>query len=90
METKKVKAFGKEAVENPLHAMNIKRRELLHHDVEMEILYCGICHSDLHQIKNDFGGTLWPIVPGHEIVGRVTAIGTHVTKFVRKMRILQT
>jgi alcohol dehydrogenase (NADP+) len=81
MEAKTVKAFGKEAVENPLHTMDIKRRELLHHDVEMEILYCGICHSDLHQIKNDFGGTVWPIVPGHEIVGRVTAIGTHVTKF---------
>ena len=81
METKIVKAFGKEAVENPLHAMDIKRRELQHHDVEMEILFCGICHSDLHQIKNDFGHTMWPIVPGHEIVGRVTAIGAHVTKF---------
>jgi uncharacterized zinc-type alcohol dehydrogenase-like protein len=44
--------------------MNIKRRELLPHDVEMEILYCDICHSDLHQIKNDFGGTMWPIIQG--------------------------
>jgi uncharacterized zinc-type alcohol dehydrogenase-like protein len=51
------------------------------HDVEFKILYCGICHSDLHQIKNDFGGTMFPIVPGHEIVGRVTAVGKHVTKF---------
>ena len=81
METKIVKAFGKEAVNVPLHEMNIKRRALQPHDVEMEILYCGICHSDLHQIKNDFGGTMWPIVPGHEIVGRVTAVGSHVKKF---------
>jgi len=81
MKTKIVKAFGKETVEKPLHAMDIKRRELQHHDVEMEILFCGICHSDLHQIKNEFGHTMWPIVPGHEIVGRVTAVGDHVTKF---------
>jgi uncharacterized zinc-type alcohol dehydrogenase-like protein len=76
-----VKAYGTEAANAPLHSMNIKRRELLHHDVEMEILYCGICHSDLHQIKNEFGGTMFPIVPGHEIVGKVTKIGAHVTKF---------
>ena len=81
METKIVKAFGTEAVNVPLHVMNIKRRELQNHDVEMEILYCGICHSDLHQIKNDFGGTMWPIVPGHEIIGRISRIGKKVTKF---------
>ena len=81
METKIVKAFGTEAVNVPLHVMNIKRRELQNHDVEMEILYCGICHSDLHQIKNDFGGTMWPIVPGHEIIGRISRIGKEVTKF---------
>jgi uncharacterized zinc-type alcohol dehydrogenase-like protein len=81
METKIVKAFGTEAVGTPLHSMNIKRRELLPHDVEMKILYCGICHSDLHQIKNEFGGTMFPIVPGHEIVGKVTRVGAHVKKF---------
>jgi alcohol dehydrogenase (NADP+) len=81
METKNVKAYGTEALNVPLHVMNIKRRELQAHDVEMEILYCGICHSDLHQIKNDFGHTMFPIVPGHEIVGKVTAVGEHVTKF---------
>ena len=81
METKKVKAFGTEGLSIPLHTMNIQRRELQHHDVEMEILYCGICHSDLHQIKNDFGHTMFPIVPGHEIVGRITAVGAHATKF---------
>jgi uncharacterized zinc-type alcohol dehydrogenase-like protein len=81
MKTQEVKAYGTEAAGAPLHSMNIKRRELLPHDVEMEILFCGICHSDLHQIKNDFGHTMFPIVPGHEIVGRVTAVGEHVKKF---------
>lgn len=81
VETKEVKAYGTEAAEAPLKEMNILRRQVLPHDVEFEILYCGICHSDLHQIKNDFGGTMFPIVPGHEIVGRVTAVGNHVTKF---------
>lgn len=81
METKPVKAYGTQAVSEPLLEMNINRRVTQPHDVEMEILYCGICHSDLHQIKNDFGGTMFPIVPGHEIVGRVTAVGNHITKF---------
>ena len=81
MESKQVKAYGKESVAEPLHEMIINRRAIQPHDVEFEILYCGICHSDLHQIKNDFGGTMWPIVPGHEIVGRVTAVGNHVKNF---------
>lgn len=81
METNIVKAYGTEAANKPLHGMNIKRRELLPHDIEMEVLYCGICHSDLHQIKNEFGGATFPLVPGHEIVGKVTRIGTHVKKF---------
>lgn len=81
METKQVKAYGKESVTQALHEMTISRRAIQPHDVEFEVLYCGICHSDLHQIKNDFGGTMWPIVPGHEIVGRVTAVGGHVKGF---------
>lgn len=81
METKNVKAFGTEAVDLPLKEIIIPRRVVLSHDVEIEILYCGICHSDLHQIKNDFGMTTYPIVPGHEMVGRVTSVGSHVTKF---------
>ncbi|GEL11079.1 uncharacterized zinc-type alcohol dehydrogenase-like protein [Flavobacterium glycines] len=81
METTTVKAFGAKASDQPLETININRRELQAHDVEMEILYCGICHSDLHQIKNDFGMTAYPIVPGHEIVGRVTRVGSHVKKF---------
>jgi len=61
--------------------MIIDRRMVKPNDVEIEILYCGICHSDLHQLKNDFGGTTFPIVPGHEIVGRVTKVGSNVTGF---------
>lgn len=81
METKTVKAYGTEAAGVPLHSIKIERRPLLAHDVEMEILYCGICHSDLHQINNDFGHIMFPIVPGHEIVGKVTRVGEHVKKF---------
>lgn len=76
-----VKAFGTKAADQPLETIRINRRELQAHDVEMEILYCGICHSDLHQIKNDFGMTAYPVVPGHEIVGRVTRVGAHVKNF---------
>jgi uncharacterized zinc-type alcohol dehydrogenase-like protein len=81
METTNVKAFGTTAATAPLQPVNIERRKPTAHDVQIDILYCGICHSDLHQVKNDFGGAMYPIVPGHEIVGRVTAVGTHVTKF---------
>ena len=82
MKTIEIKAFGTETVETPLHQMIIRRREIQPHDVEMEILFCGICHSDLHQIKNEFGGTAFPIVPGHEIVGKVTRVGEHVKEFI--------
>ncbi|MFA6335854.1 MAG: NAD(P)-dependent alcohol dehydrogenase [Bacteroidales bacterium] len=81
METKQIKAFGTKASDRPLEELTIKRRVVQPHDVEFKILYCGICHSDLHQIKDDFGGTTYPIVPGHEMAGQVTAVGDHVTKF---------
>lgn len=81
MKTNDVMAYGKETLDDPLHLMNIKRRDLLSHDVEIEILFCGICHSDLHAIQNEWGSTTYPIVPGHEIVGRVTKVGSNVTKF---------
>ena len=81
METQQVKAFGAETETASLNKLNIKRREIQHDDVQIEILYCGICHSDLHAVHNDWGGSFYPIVPGHEIVGRVTKIGDGVTKF---------
>ena len=81
METKNIKAFGTEAAEAPLKTLDIKRRAVQAHDVEIEILYCGICHSDLHSARNEWHGTIYPIVPGHEIVGRVTKVGDHVQGF---------
>lgn len=65
----------------PLSERSINRREVLAHDVQIEILYCGICHSDLHVIRNDWGTAAYPVVPGHEIVGRVTKVGSDVSKF---------
>lgn len=61
--------------------MDVERRALLPHDVEFEILYCGICHSDLHSIRNEWGNAVYPQVPGHEIVGRVTQVGSAVQGF---------
>ncbi|MBC8035250.1 MAG: NAD(P)-dependent alcohol dehydrogenase, partial [Chitinophagaceae bacterium] len=81
MDQIKVKAYGTEAAEAPIKLLNISRRKAAAHDVEIEILYCGICHSDLHSARNEWRNTVYPIVPGHEIVGRITNIGTHVTRF---------
>lgn len=80
-ETKEVKAFGTEAAEAPLNQLNINRRKPTPHDVEIDILYCGVCHSDLHTARNEWHGTTYPCVPGHEIVGRVVSVGNHVSKF---------
>jgi uncharacterized zinc-type alcohol dehydrogenase-like protein len=76
-----IKAIGTSSADKPLVVMDIARRDLLADDVQMDILYCGICHSDLHQVKNDFGGSNYPMVPGHEIVGKVTAVGDQVSRF---------
>jgi uncharacterized zinc-type alcohol dehydrogenase-like protein len=81
MEKFEVKAFGAQSAEAPLKPLNIERREPTPIDVEIDILYCGVCHSDLHTARNDWGGSVYPAVPGHEIVGRVTRVGSGVTKF---------
>lgn len=75
-----VKAFGTEAKDKPLEQITIERREVTAKDIEIDILYCGVCHSDLHTAKNDWGGTVYPSVPGHEIVGKITKVGSDVTK----------
>ncbi|MBF4516868.1 NAD(P)-dependent alcohol dehydrogenase [Flavobacterium sp. ANB] len=80
MNTSNVKAFGTTAADADLGHMTIARREVLAKDIEIEILYCGVCHSDLHTARNDWGGTQYPAVPGHEIVGRVSRVGSEVTK----------
>lgn len=80
-ETFDVKAFGATANTAPLGPLTIARRQPTPADVEIDILYCGVCHSDLHTARNDWGGSVYPVVPGHEIVGRVTRVGADVTKF---------
>jgi uncharacterized zinc-type alcohol dehydrogenase-like protein len=65
----------------PLEDFSFQRREPGPKDVQIEILYCGVCHSDLHTARNEWGGTVYPVVPGHEIVGRVTRMGSEVSKF---------
>ena len=81
MNTKQVKAYGTEAADASLEQRHIKRREVMPTDVEIDILYCGVCHSDLHSARNDWGMTQYPVVPGHEIVGRVSQIGDGVTNY---------
>ena len=80
MEPKNVKAFGTTAADAPLKQMNISRRDVTAKDIEIEILYCGVCHSVLHTARNEWGGTVYPAVPGHEIVGKVTKVGNDVKK----------
>lgn len=80
MKTTQVKAYGTEAHDADLKELSINRREVSAKDIEIDILYCGVCHSDLHTARNDWGGTLYPSVPGHEIVGIVTKVGSEVTK----------
>jgi uncharacterized zinc-type alcohol dehydrogenase-like protein len=79
--TSNVKAYGTDAADRPLGGLTIPRRLTGAHDVGIEILYCGVCHSDLHQARNEWGNSIYPVVPGHEIVGRVTSVGNHVNKF---------
>ncbi|OAI06138.1 NAD(P)-dependent alcohol dehydrogenase [Methylomonas methanica] len=67
--------------QTPLRSFHFERRQPGPEDVRIEILYCGVCHSDLHQVRNEWRGTTFPIVPGHEIVGRVVEIGSQVTNF---------
>jgi uncharacterized zinc-type alcohol dehydrogenase-like protein len=79
----KAKAYSAASATSPLASSTIPRRDTTEHDVQIEILFCGICHSDLHSVRNEWSSimpTVYPIVPGHEIVGRVTKVGSAVTK----------
>ncbi len=75
------KSYAAQDATTPLAPWTINRREPKPHDVQIDIRYCGVCHSDLHFARNDWGMTVYPIVPGHEIVGVVSAVGEHVKKF---------
>jgi uncharacterized zinc-type alcohol dehydrogenase-like protein len=73
--------YAAHQADTPLAPFAFKRRDPGAHDVQIDILYCGVCHSDLHTARAEWEGTIFPVVPGHEIVGRVTAVGAHVSKF---------
>ncbi len=75
------KAFAAQNQTSPLAPHSIQRREPGARDVEIKILYCGVCHTDLHFARNEWGFTVYPCVPGHEIIGRVTRVGASVKKF---------
>lgn len=78
----KTAAYGVQTATSPVAPMAIERREPLEHDVLIDILYCGVCHSDIHQARNEWGGnSLYPMVPGHEIIGRIGKVGSQVSKF---------
>ena len=80
----KAKAYSSASPTSSMAPTTIQRREPSEHDIQIEILFCGICHSDLHSVRNEwseFMPTVYPIVPGHEIVGRVTKVGSAVSKF---------
>jgi uncharacterized zinc-type alcohol dehydrogenase-like protein len=74
-------AYGAYAADKPLEPIAIERREPGPRDVRIEIAFCGVCHSDLHTVRSEWGGTLYPCVPGHEIVGHVGAVGSEVSGF---------
>ncbi|HYO56351.1 NAD(P)-dependent alcohol dehydrogenase [Archangium sp.] len=75
------RAYAAQSAKAPLAPFSLERREPGTHDVLIDILYCGVCHSDLHQVRDDWGGATFPMVPGHEIVGRVARVGSAVTRF---------
>ncbi|RYY54156.1 MAG: NAD(P)-dependent alcohol dehydrogenase [Chitinophagaceae bacterium] len=76
-----VNAYAAKAVKAPLEPFNFQRRDTGPNDVKIEILFCGVCHSDIHQVKDEWGGSIFPMVPGHEIVGRITQVGDKVKGF---------
>src|SRR3954463_12301674 len=76
-----VAAYAAQSNTSPVAPFSINRRDPGPQDIQIDILYCGVCHSDLHTARNEWQNTIYPVVPGHEIVGRVTAVGKDVKKF---------
>src|SRR5947199_8747177 len=77
----KTSAYAAYATTTPLSSFTFDRRDPGPHDVQIEILFCGVCHSDLHTVRSEWQGTVYPMVPGHEIVGRVVKVGGEVLAF---------
>jgi uncharacterized zinc-type alcohol dehydrogenase-like protein len=75
------RGYATKAATLPLEPFSFERRDPRPHDVLIEIMYCGVCHSDIHTARDEWGGTIYPLVPGHEIVGRVVRVGSEVTRF---------
>ena len=75
------RSYAAQNATTPLAPFPIERREVGMHDILIDILYCGVCHSDIHQVRDEWDGSIFPMVPGHEIVGRISKIGAGVTKF---------
>lgn len=76
-----IKSYAAKSADQPLEPYQLDRREPNETDVEIKILFCGVCHSDIHTARNEWGGTMYPVVPGHEIVGTVTRVGNKVNRF---------
>jgi alcohol dehydrogenase (NADP+) len=74
-------AYAAQDATTGLAPFNFERRDPRPNDIQIEILYCGVCHSDIHQVRNEWGGSIYPMVPGHEIVGRITSVGDEVKNF---------
>jgi uncharacterized zinc-type alcohol dehydrogenase-like protein len=79
--TYQVRAYAAHSPTSTLSLFQLDRRSARTDDVVIDILFCGVCHSDLHNLRNDWGNALYPMVPGHEIVGRVVGVGSQVTRF---------
>ncbi len=79
--SKEVKAYGAKASKGALEPMQINRREAGKNDIEIDITYCGVCHSDIHTVNNDWKNSVYPVIPGHEIIGRVVKTGPGATEF---------
>src|SRR5688572_27932968 len=75
------RGYAVKGPDSPFEPFSFERRDPGPHDVLIEILYCGVCHTDIHLSRNDWGRSLFPMVPGHEIVGRVSQVGSNVTRF---------
>ncbi|MBD2858295.1 NAD(P)-dependent alcohol dehydrogenase [Spongiibacter sp. KMU-158] len=75
------KGYAAQTPEDALAPYDFQRRQMDDEDIQLEVLYCGVCHSDIHSARNDWGRTRYPLVPGHEIIGRVVAVGSKVSKF---------
>ena len=75
------KSYAAQSENSGMAPHTIERREPRADDVAIDILYCGVCHTDIHYVQNDWGGTIYPVVPGHEIIGRVTAVGKDVKDY---------